>query len=83
MSHTQEQESMDCYLDLKALSKYSSMGVPTRREHLRGGGLPYFKVKGKVLIRRSEFDAWVEQYRVQNSLKKIVDEVMNSLQSDR
>ena len=36
------------YFDLNGLSAYSSLGVGTLRDHIRAGGLPCFKVKGKL-----------------------------------
>ena len=53
----------DRYLDLKGLASYSSLGVGTIRDYLKQG-LPAFKIKGKVLIRKSEFDEWIEGFRL-------------------
>jgi excisionase family DNA binding protein len=71
----------DQYLDLKGLSKYSGLSVRTLRDHIKTKGLPCFKVKGKILVRKSEFDDWMEQFRVRKSqdINRIVDEVMASL----
>lgn len=71
------------YLDLRGLSAYSALGVGTLRDYIRDGSLPCFKVKGKILIRRSEFDKWLEGFRVKKSqdLKQLVDEVMQSLKA--
>ena len=76
--------SSDKYLDLKALSAYSCLAVPTLRDYLKGnGGIPHFKARGKLLVRRSEFDAWLEQFRVTRSqeLDSLVEGVMDSLTS--
>ena len=72
----------DRLLDLKGLSQYSSMGVPTLRDYLRSDGLPHFKLKGKILVRVSEFDGWLESFRVdgKQKLNRIVNDVMESLQ---
>jgi len=72
----------DRLLDLKGLSEYSSMGVPTLRDYLRSDGLPHFKLKGKILVRVSEFDGWLESFRVdgKQKLNRIVNDVMESLQ---
>ena len=69
----------DGYLDLRGLSTYSSLAVPTLRDYIKSGTLPCFKVKGKILVKRSEFDAWMEKQRVNRGAKieSIVDEVMN------
>ena len=68
-------------LDLRGLSEYSSLGVPTLRDYLRSGGLPYFKLKGKILVRLSEFNAWMESFKIEpkQELDLLVDEVINSL----
>jgi len=73
----------DCYLDLKGLSGYSKLGISTLRDYLRSGGLPHFKLKGKILIRQSEFDAWLENFRVdpKQALDAVVDGVIESLKN--
>ena len=73
----------DQYFDLKGLEAYSALKVPTLRDHIKSGDLPCFKVKGKILIRKSEFDAWLEGYRInrKQDIKNIVDDVLNSLKS--
>jgi len=69
----------DQYFDLKGLSTYASLKVPTLRDYIREGKLPAFKVRGKLLIRRSEFDAWLEKFRVKDKIEKVVNEVINDL----
>ena len=71
----------DRFLDLKNLSAYSSLGIPTLREYLKSGGLPHFKLRGKILVRLSEFEKWVESFRVDNkqALDSLVNDVMKSL----
>ncbi len=73
----------DQYLDLKALSAYSSMAVPTLRDHLRDirAPLPHFKVKGKILVKRSEFNNWLEGFRVNDidNLEQIVEGALKDL----
>ena len=69
----------DQYFDLKSLAAYSSLGVGTLREYIKSGGLPHFRLKVKILVKRSEFDLWIEKYRCEFSkadLDAIVDEVM-------
>lgn len=72
----------DRLLDLKGLSEHSSLGVPTLRDYLRSGGLPYFKLRGKILVRLSEFDQWLESFRVdtKQDLNNLVDDVISSLE---
>lgn len=73
----------DQYFDLRGLSAYSSMAVPTLRDYIKTGDLPCYKIRGKLLIKKSEFDKWVEGYRhIKNQdLNAIVDGVIESLQS--
>ena len=74
----------DRLLDLKSLSRHSCLGIPTLRDYLRSGGLPHFKLKGKILIRLSEFDSWLESFRVdtKSDINNLVDDVLKSLKSD-
>jgi excisionase family DNA binding protein len=56
----------DQYLSLKNLAKYSGLSVNTLRRHIDAGpstALPCYRVGGKILVRRSEFDSWVAQWR--------------------
>ena len=71
----------DQYLDLRRLSVYSSLGIGTLRDYIREGTLPYFKVRGKILIRKCEFDVWMEEHRGEayQDLGSMVDEIMNNL----
>ena len=71
----------DQFFDLKGLSVYSALAVSTLRDYIRSGNLPCFKVKGKVLIKRSEFDGWIEGHRVsrKKDINGIVDEVIEGL----
>jgi len=68
----------DNYLDLRGLSNYSSLSISCLRDYIRGGLMPGYKVKGKILIRRSEFDTWIEGFKLKN-INSVVDEVMESL----
>lgn len=54
----------DQYFDLPGLSYYASTSKDTLRDYIRCLGLPAFKVKGKLLVKRSEFDQWMEAHRV-------------------
>jgi excisionase family DNA binding protein len=54
------------YLSLKALASYSGLCVRTLRTHLTHPVHPlaHYRVGGRVLIKRSEFDAWIAQFRI-------------------
>ena len=77
----------DEYLEIKGLSTYCKMGVSTLRYHIRENGLPCFKIPGKkektgkVLIKRSEFDNWMERFRGKDYLDPdtIANDVIRSL----
>lgn len=71
----------DRYLDLRGLANYSALSVSCLRDHIRKSGMPFFKVEGKILVKQSEFDRWVERYRGNTSedLDKLVDEMLESI----
>jgi hypothetical protein len=53
------------YLPLTALARYSGLSVRTLRTHLarRSHPLPCFRIGGKILVKRADFDMWAEQFR--------------------
>jgi excisionase family DNA binding protein len=55
----------DRYLTLTALAAYSGLSVRTLQRHLAAAAhsLPRYRVGGRVLVRRSEFDAWMAEQR--------------------
>jgi len=57
----------DKYFDLPGLSKYCGLGVSTLRKYIKKRALPCFKVDGKVLVRQSEFERWLEQFRMREA----------------
>jgi predicted DNA-binding transcriptional regulator AlpA len=72
----------DIYFDLKALSVYSCLSVRTLWNYMSDSDnpLPHFRLKKKVLVRRSEFDTWMENYRCDgNALDVMTKEIMNDL----
>jgi predicted DNA-binding transcriptional regulator AlpA len=56
---------LDPFLSLKALAAYSGLGVRTLRSYLSDltYPLPCYRVGGKIVVRRSEFDSWITRYR--------------------
>ena len=75
--------ALDPFLSLRALAGYSCLSVRKLREHLEDSThpLPHYRLGGKILVRRSEFDAWMAAYhRVrQTNVERIVDSVMRDL----
>ncbi len=57
--------SWDPYLSLKALAAYSSLSERILRSFLSAPDrpLPHYRVGGRVLVRRSEFDGWIQVFR--------------------
>jgi len=56
---------LDPFLSLRALAAYSGLGARTLRGYLtdRVHPLPCYRIGGKILIRRSEYDALAAHYR--------------------
>jgi len=77
--------TLDPYLSLKALASYSSLSTRKLREHLADPAhpLPFHRVGGKLLVRRSEFDAWMLAYRQvgRADVDTVVAEVMRDLRA--
>ena len=74
---------LDPYLSLKALASYSSLSVRTLRAHLSDPLHPLlcYRVGRKVLVRRSDFDRWIQGFRdvAFDKITAIVDEIVQSL----
>lgn len=74
----------DALLPLAGLSRYAGLSVRTLRTYLtdRTRPLPHYRVGGKILVRRSEFDAWVSQFRVRVqpvTIDDLVDDVVGAM----
>ncbi len=63
------------YMGLRELALYSDLSISTLRGYIRRGILPCFKVEGKVLVKKSEFDLWIQDYRMDN--KQRIDDIVN------
>jgi hypothetical protein len=57
--------ALDPFMSLKALAAYAGLSVRTLRHHLEDPGhpLPCYRIGGKILVRRGEYDAWAARYR--------------------
>src|SRR5262245_10985973 len=66
VEHVNVVAPMDPYLSLRALASYSGLSVRTLRSYINrlDCAIPTYRLGGKVLVRKSEYDAWVQQYRV-------------------
>jgi Helix-turn-helix domain len=77
---------LDPFLPLRALSAYSGISVRKLREYLDDPAhpLPSYRVGGKILVRRSEFDVWITQYRrTRTDVAQVVDDVLRGLGGQR
>jgi hypothetical protein len=59
----------DGYLPLTELATYSGLSVRTLRDYLHDpvAPLPHFLQGGKIVVRRSEYDDWMQRFRVQEA----------------
>src|SRR5262249_18508861 len=73
---------LDQFLPLRALAAYSGLSVRKLRQCLEDPAhpVPCYRVGGKILVRRSEFDAWIAVYRRHGraDVARIVSEVLRS-----
>lgn len=76
---------MQAYTDINGLSEYSGIPVSTLRDYKDRDGLPYFKLRGKLMFKLSEFDHWMERWRVDTDedLSAIVDNALKAVAPDR
>jgi hypothetical protein len=76
---------LDPFLTLKALVGYSGIGLRRLYDLLNDPDhpLPHYRVGGKILVRRSEFDAWITFYRHVGRIDvdKIAESVLSGLRS--
>lgn len=49
-------------LDLKALSKQTSLSVFTFRKYVKTG-MPHYRIGRKILIDPKEFETWFQQFK--------------------
>jgi excisionase family DNA binding protein len=79
-----ERQQLECpeWLDLKALRQYACVSDRTLREwvHRPIDPLPAARVGAKILVRRSTFDHWLENHRIETvDVGCIVDEMVAGL----
>ena len=71
------------YLPLRRLSAYAGLSVRRLRDYLHDpvAPLPHFRIGGKVLVKRSEYDAWAARFRsnIAPAVDTVVDVVLRGL----
>lgn len=58
--------TLDPFLSLRALERYSGLSRRRLRQLIDAApdqALPCYRIGGKILVRRSDFDTYMEQYR--------------------
>jgi len=75
--------ALDPFLSLKALAEYSSISIRKLRDLLAEPAhpLPHYRIGGKILVKRSEYDTWAARYRYVGSgdVDAIVASVLKDL----
>jgi hypothetical protein len=70
-------------MPLRTLASYAGLSVRTLRGYLRHPltPLPHYRIGGKLLVRRSDYDAWMLGFRrvATPSLDRVVDDVLKGL----
>lgn len=85
IKHADESPPADRLLSLRSLSNYSGLSPRTLRDHLHNPicPLPHFRVGGKILIRQSEFNRWIEHFRARKTIAvdTLVNDVLQTIHS--
>lgn len=69
------------WLSLRELTQYAAVSERTLRDwmHRERNPLPAVRVEGKILVRRSAFDAWLERHRIRAAQTIDVDAIVGDL----
>lgn len=82
-TNNQQENSADCYLDLRRLSERCCMSVRSLRDDLKDPThpLPHFLKGGKIYVSWPEFKIWMEdRFRVKKpDLQQKIDEAVSDL----
>jgi excisionase family DNA binding protein len=75
------------WLNFRQLTEYCGVSERTARSwiHSSGDPLPAVRVGGKVLVRKAEFDSWLERHRIKSAgeVDAIVREVLQGVTDGR
>lgn len=74
---------VDPFMTLRALASYAALSVRKLRDYLDDPAhpLPHYRVGGKILVHRSEFDTWIRAYRqcgridVDRAVREALDDI--------
>jgi len=74
---------LDPFLSLQALATYSSLSRRKLRDYLTDPihPLPCYRIGGKILVRRSEYDVWAARFRQVGNpdVDRIISNVLKDL----
>jgi excisionase family DNA binding protein len=72
------------WLSLRELTEYAVVSDRTLRAWLgrESDALPAVRVDGKILVRKSQFDEWLERHRIQPGVQVDVEGIVNGLLED-
>lgn len=76
------------YFDLRALAEYSCCSVRWLRSRLidQIQPLPHYRVEGKILVKREEFDQWMMTHRAMqpaNDVAEFVESIVFQMKKPR
>jgi len=76
------------WYDLQALQMYAAVSERTLREwiHRSEHPLPAVQVDKKILVRKVEFDRWLEAHKIESSaldINSVVDELVDELFAEK
>ena len=76
--------NLDPYLSIRAAASYCGLSTRFLRGRIAEGQLPHYRPGGKVLIRRSHLDAWLEQFKRVGArdLDAVVDGMLADLRGE-
>jgi excisionase family DNA binding protein len=79
-ANSQRRVQMD-WLDLRAITQYAAVSERTVREwiHRAENPLPAVQVDKKILVRRTQFDRWLEVHPLRPADSVNVDGIVNDL----
>ena len=73
---------VDVFLSKKQTSQYLSISLSFLEKLMAEEGLPFYRVKKKILFRKHEIDRWIGQYWEQGEsqdLKQLADEAVRKV----
>jgi len=74
--------NVDVYLNKKQAAVYLSSSVSFLETLMAEDGLPFYRIRKKILFRKSEIDRWSKQYSERGEsvdLKKLADEALRKV----